>query len=118
MPHDSYLWLKALHIIALISWMAGMLYLPRLFVYHSRVAPGSEASEMLNHDEAAAPHHQPRHDRHLDFGLMAGILNSNAFDGRANGYWLHAKLGLVLLMQIVHAMLARYRRQFFADVDL
>ena len=40
-----YLWLKALHIIAVISWMAGMLYLPRLFVYHAGVAPGSEQSE-------------------------------------------------------------------------
>ena len=40
-----YLWLKALHIIAVISWMAGLLYLPRLFVYHAAVAPGSEQSE-------------------------------------------------------------------------
>ena len=40
-----YLWLKALHIIAVISWMAGMLYLPRLFVYHTAVKPGSEQSE-------------------------------------------------------------------------
>ncbi len=47
MNAESYHWLKALHIIAVISWMAGMLYLPRLFVYHTQVAAGSEASEML-----------------------------------------------------------------------
>jgi putative membrane protein len=41
----SYLWLKAFHLIAVISWMAGLLYLPRLFVYHREVAPGMEASE-------------------------------------------------------------------------
>ena len=40
-----YLWLKALHIVAVISWMAGLLYLPRLFVYHAVAAPGSEQSE-------------------------------------------------------------------------
>ena len=40
-----YLWIKALHIIAVISWMAGMLYLPRLFVYHATAEPGSEQSE-------------------------------------------------------------------------
>ncbi len=41
----TYLWIKAFHIIAVIAWMAGMLYLPRLFVYHAGVAPGSEQSE-------------------------------------------------------------------------
>ena len=40
-----YLWLKALHIVAVIAWMAGMLYLPRLFVYHAAAKPGSEQSE-------------------------------------------------------------------------
>ena len=44
---DVYPWMKALHIIAGIAWMAGMLYLPRLFVYHCRAAPGSESAEML-----------------------------------------------------------------------
>ena len=42
-----YVWMKALHVIAVISWMAGMLYLPRLFVYHTKVAAGSEASELF-----------------------------------------------------------------------
>jgi protoporphyrinogen IX oxidase len=108
-------WLKALHIIAVISWMAGMLYLPRLFVYHSRVAPGSEASELF---------------KVMERKLMRGIINPamiatwvlglwlaftiNAFDP-ANGHWLHAKLGLVLLMQVAHAMMIRYRRAFARD---
>ena len=42
-----YPWIKALHIVAVISWMAGLLYLPRLFVYHCAAAPGSELSETL-----------------------------------------------------------------------
>jgi len=45
MTGELYLWLKALHIIAVIAWMAGMLYLPRLFVYHCSAAPGSVQSE-------------------------------------------------------------------------
>ncbi len=44
-PGDLYLWIKALHIIAVISWMAGLLYLPRLFVYHTDAPPGSPQSE-------------------------------------------------------------------------
>ena len=42
---DLYLWLKAFHVIAVIAWMAGMLYLPRLFVYHCETVPGSAESE-------------------------------------------------------------------------
>lgn len=45
MSGNAYLWIKAVHVIAIISWMAGLLYLPRLFVYHTQASPGSEASE-------------------------------------------------------------------------
>ena len=45
LPATAYLWIKALHIIAVIAWMAGMLYLPRLFVYHCGAEPGSKQSE-------------------------------------------------------------------------
>src|ERR671927_1338598 len=44
-PSGLYLWAKAFHIIAVISWMAGMLYLPRLFIYHCEAEPGSPQSE-------------------------------------------------------------------------
>ena len=47
MVDSAYHWLKAFHIIAVIAWMCGMLYLPRLFVYHSKTSPGSEASELF-----------------------------------------------------------------------
>ena len=52
-----FFWIKALHIIAVIAWMAGLLYLPRLFVNHVGLAPGSEASEMLNFSSGALPAH-------------------------------------------------------------
>ena len=44
---NYYLWFKALHVVAIISWMVGLLYLPRLFVYHSTAEEGSNSSEML-----------------------------------------------------------------------
>lgn len=113
--NELYHWLKALHIIAVIAWMAGMLYLPRLFVYHSRVAVGSEASELF---------------KIMERKLLRGIINPamiavwalgmwlavsiNAF-APENGKWLHAKMGLVMLMMIAHVMMARYRKAFERD---
>lgn len=112
---ESYHWLKALHIIAVISWMAGMLYLPRLFVYHSKVAPGSEASELFKIMERKLLRGiiNPAMIATWIFGLWMAI-TTNAF-APVNGHWLHAKLGLVLAMQVVHAMLSRYRKAFERD---
>ena len=63
-PGDAYDWIKALHVIAVISWMAGMLYLPRLFVYHADAVSGSEKSETFKVMEAPAftCDHQPGDD--------------------------------------------------------
>lgn len=116
MNADLYLWIKVIHIIAVISWMAGMLYLPRLFVYHSRLKIGSEASELFKIMER----------RLLRFIInpamiiawLAGlwlIRETNALDVEQNGKWMHYKLTLLLFMQLAHAMMARYRRQFAND---
>jgi putative membrane protein len=115
MSTNLYLWLKALHIIAVVSWMAGMLYLPRLFVYHSRTAPGSEASEIFKVMERKLLRLiiNPSMILTWAFGFYLAF-SIHAFTP-GNGYWLHAKLGLVVAMQIVHAMLSRYRRAFFRD---
>ena len=115
MIDSLYHWVKALHIIAVISWMAGMLYLPRLFVYHSKVAPSSEASELF---------------KIMERKLMRLIINpamiitwlaglwlihyTNAMNP-VNGYWMHYKLSLLIIMQITHAMMSRYRKAFFRD---
>lgn len=114
--HEYYAWVKSAHIIAFICWMAGMLYLPRLYVYHSRVAPGSEASETFKIMERKLLRLiiNPAMIATWGFGLWLAYL-LNAFDAAANGYWLYGKLALVLLMQIVHAMLSRTRRAFARD---
>ncbi|SRR5258706_15834164 len=115
MLNEPYLWLKALHIIAMTAWMAGMLYLPRLFVYHTQVAVGSEASELFKVMERRLLRYiiNPAMVATWVFGLWLAH-TIHAFD-TANGYWLHAKLGLVLLLQVAHAVMARCRRQFAQD---
>ena len=116
--NEGYLWLKALHIIAVVSWMAGMLYLPRLFVYHTQVKAGSEASEMLKVMERKIMRIiiNPAMIATWVLGIWLA-LKINAF-GPGNGGWLHAKLGLLVLMQIAHAMMSRYRKAFARDQNV
>lgn len=110
------MWIKALHVIAVISWMAGMLYLPRLFVYHATAKVGSELSETLKVMERKL----------LRLIINPAMIASWLFGGMLLWYyiendmfktagWLHTKVSLLVLMQIVHAMLARHRRQFAQD---
>ena len=116
--NDGYLWLKALHIIAVISWMAGMLYLPRLFVYHTQVKAGSEASELIKVMERKLMRLiiNPAMIATWVLGIWLAV-KINAFAPQ-NGGWLHAKLGLVLLLQISHAMMSRYRKAFARDQNV
>ena len=114
---ETYLWLKAFHIIAVISWMAGMLYLPRLFVYHTRVASGSEASELFKVMERKLMRIiiNPAMIATWILGVWL-IVRTNALSA-GNG-WLHAKLGLLVLMQITHALMSRYRKAFMRDQNI
>ena len=111
---DGYLWLRALHIIAIIAWMAGLLYLPRLFVYHCQQAPGSPASETFKMMER----------RLLRFIMIPAMVASYVFGiwliwelGEAawSAGWLHAKIALVLLLTALHGMMAKWRRDFAMD---
>jgi len=115
MLDNTYHWLKALHIIAVISWMAGMLYLPRLFAYHTRVKPGSEASELFKIMERKLMRIiiNPAMIATWILGLWLAF-HINAFDP-VNGGWLHAKISFVLLLQVAHAMMSRHRKAFERD---
>jgi putative membrane protein len=107
-----YEWLKALHIIAVIAWMAGMLYLPRLFVYHCEADAGSRQSETF---------------KVMERRLLKAIINPAMIAAWVLGLWLawvggwlatpwfHVKLVLVLAMSAVHGMLVRYVKDFAAD---
>lgn len=116
MSGELYLWIKALHIIAVISWMAGMLYLPRLFVYHTQVKVGSEASEMLKTMERRLLRYIINPAMFVTWGAGLWLIYyTNALDAVQNGKWMHYKLSLLVLMQIAHAVMARSRRNFAND---
>jgi putative membrane protein len=107
-----YEWIKALHIIAVISWMAGMLYLPRLFVYHCEAEIGSKQSETF---------------KVMERRLLKAIINPamvltwllGLYLAWAGDWfkapWLHGKLVLVLALSGIHGFFARCVRGFASD---
>jgi len=107
-----YLWLKAAHVVAIIAWMAGMLYLPRLFVHHSQLAPDSPQSETF---------------KVMERRLLKAIINPAmaatwilglwlAWDaGLFRQGWLHAKLVLVIAMSGLHGHFSAAVRAFAED---
>jgi putative membrane protein len=110
-----YLWLKALHIIAVISWMAGMLYLPRLFVYHVDAVASSVQSETFKVMERRLLKAiiNPAMIATWLLGLwLIWLMGKDAF---LQAGWLQAKLALVIAMSGLHGFLARWVKDFAAD---
>ena len=107
-----YEWIKAVHVIAVISWMAGMLYLPRLFVYHCEAKAGSKQSETF---------------KVMERRLLKAIINPAMIVTFLAGIylawaghwylapWFHVKLLLVLVLSAVHGFFVRWVRAFAAD---
>jgi putative membrane protein len=108
----GYDWLKAAHIIAVIAWMAGMLYLPRLFVYHADTVPGSVQSETFKVME-----------RRLLKAIITPAMIATWILGLLlawkSGFnaapWLHAKFALVLVLSGLHGFFASTVRAFAED---
>jgi putative membrane protein len=108
----AYLWVKAAHVIAVISWMAGMLYLPRLFIYHCEAPPGSAQSETF---------------KVMERRLLTVIINPAMVltwvlglwlawqGGFLTAGWLHAKFALVFALSGVHGFFSAAVRKFAAD---
>lgn len=110
-----YLWIKSLHVIAVIAWMAGMLYLPRLFVYHADAPKGGELSETLKIMERRLLRYIINPAMIATF-LFGGLMLWANWEGLMLGAgWMHAKLLLVFLLAGVHGMLAKYRKIFARD---
>jgi protoporphyrinogen IX oxidase len=111
-PVNFYPWLKALHVIAVMSWMAGMLYLPRLFVYHTAAAIGSIQSETF---------------KVMEQRLLRAIINPAMIVTWATGLWLawrgfqftggwlHVKIALVLILSAAHGYFSASVRRFAQD---
>ena len=111
---DLYLWVKSFHVISVIAWMAGLFYLPRLFVYHVDAEIGSVQSETFKTME-----------RRLFKAIMRpamvsswvfGLWTAYELDAWSDG-WFHAKLLLVLLMSGYNDYLGKFVRDFAADTN-
>ncbi len=113
MDSSAYLWIKALHIIAVIAWMAGLLYLPRLYVYHADADVGSEFSEKLKIMER----------RLLRAIMNPAMLVSLIAGGALLAYqdfssgWLHVKLTAIVGLLIMHMLMAKWRKDFEKDTN-
>jgi putative membrane protein len=110
---DWYLYIKALHIIAIIVWMAGLFYLPRLYVYHVDAAPGSEMSETFKVMEQRLL--RIIMNPALIASWVLGLILMFGYVDLATAGWLHAKLLLVVVMSGFHGFLAKCRKDFAAD---
>ena len=111
---EFYLWVKALHIIAVIAWMAGLLYLPRLFVYHCETIPGAPDSERF---------------KVMERKLLRGIINPamiavwilgltlSFITGAWHEGWFHAKFALVILLSGIHGFDAATVKRFARDAN-
>jgi len=113
----TYQWIKAFHIIAVIAWMAGMLYLPRLFVYHCAAEPGSVQSETFKVMERRLLRAimNPAMIATWLLGLWLAWLGPDSRYGWFASPWLQAKIVLVLVLSAMHGILARWVKDFSAD---
>jgi putative membrane protein len=111
---SAYPWIKALHVISMIAWMAGLLYLPRLFVYHAGTPPGSPQSETFKTMERRLSRGimLPAMLATLVFGLCLAAVQGPAL---AHAGWFHVKMLLVLGLLAYHHMLGRWRRGLALD---
>ena len=109
-----YLWTKALHLLSVFAWVAGLFYLPRLYVYHSAAAPGSESSEIFKTMERRLLRAimNPAMIAAWVFGLTL-VLTPGVVDWRAG--WWHGKAAGFLGMTAIHHHLATARKEFAAD---
>jgi len=108
-----YEWIKALHVIAVISWMAGMLYLPRLFVYHCEAEAGSKQSETFKVMERRLL--KAIINPAMIVTWLAGLYLAWAGHWFFTSWWIYGKLVLVLLLSGVHGFFVRWVRDFAAD---
>ena len=112
----DYLWIKALHLIAVMSWMAGLLYLPRLFVYHAMVEPNSVRAQTFKLMERRLLKAIMNPAMIASWGLGLWLIYKNP--NLLNMPWLWIKLFCVFLMTVVHMVFGRMRRHLEHDNSL
>lgn len=105
-----YLLFKSLHIIMFVTWMAGLFYLPRLFVYHCRTKVGSEMDATFQVMEMKLLRVIMNPSMILTFIVGICLIYQVGLESLTG--WFHAKLTIVLLLAVYHAMLSKYRKAF------
>ena len=111
---NNYFLIKAFHVISMVAWMSALLYLPRLFIYHTAVKKNSEASEMLKTMEYKLQKFimNPAMLFTIFFGVL--LLKTGGIINWAEK-WIYFKLLAVIILLVVHYSLTRYRKTFFMD---
>ncbi len=114
---ELYLWAKAVHVIAVVAWMAGLFYLPRLFVYHARAPVGGELSEQFKIMERrlTSAIMLPAAVAAWLAGLLAAWLGGVLWPVPA---WFVVKIAAVVILSVFHGLLERHRREFVRDLRL
>lgn len=111
---QAYPWLKALHLIGVIAWMAGLLYLPRLFVYHCDAAPGTERSETFKVMERRLLR-AIMNPAMIAVFVFGGLLLVTPQGVDWGSGWIYVKLALIAALTLFHQLAARWRKDFEAD---
>lgn len=113
---DVFIWMKAFHIIAVISWMAGLLYLPRLFIYHCEAEPGSEKSETFKIMERRLFRAimNPARIVALVLGILMAIELSPDIWVEL---WFQVKLVCLVILMGIHDMMGKWRKAFETDTN-
>lgn len=107
---NYYEWFHALHVVFVISWMAGLFYLPRLYVYHTRAEVGSEMDKTFQEMERKLL--RVIINPAMILTLVFGLITAHIYGFQALGLWFHIKMATVVLLLVFHGMLARYRKDF------
>lgn len=114
MADDIFVWIKAFHIVAVVAWMAGMLYLPRLFIYHCAAETGSPQAETFIVMERRLLRAIINPAMIVSLVLGAILLSEPGMIDWAGDIWIYLKLAFVAVLVILHGFLARWRKAFEA----
>lgn len=110
MLEEYYEWIKVVHIVSMVSWMVGMFYLPRLYVYHAESKKGSEKDKVFQVMEKKLL--RTIMNPAVVVAFVTGLMLASIYGFLALGLWFHIKLSLVLILMAMHGFLAKWRADF------
>ena len=112
----AFIWIKALHVISVMSWMAGLLYLPRLFIYHCEAEKGSDKSETFKIMERRLLRAIMNPAMIVSF-ITGGLMAYSYSSFLATETWFVVKLSCLLLLVMIHMYMSKWRKKFESDIN-